>query len=272
MSIPSDLNWILDQCGYIPDDDGVLAKEAHRVWNRWWDQWVPPTHAEGLARVHAALARPRPSCPSPVSGHSTRVDGLAWVRVTDHIVTNDSEFPKYNPSDMAQFLAAWTREDALKQLAGATWQLIERPGGWAGVVTTNGNDRSLIALAAGMPLVRVRVGGTSTFGRLPHLLSDPTASSTLPQPPDRMRPARQRPVLDPWSSDTVETLRLLADLGLCAPLDLGRNPEPLVWLDWVTTEFPWLVAETIEDVEARIRDFNAWADLDRHARIARHAL
>ena len=265
-SVRQAIDWVLREQGFVPDGNSVLAQMARDVWDDWWSTWTPPSGSEALGRITAALDRPRPARWGFSS--STTHNTLAWVRMADHVVTTDQNFPYHHTAEeTANYLTTWTKARAYREMTGASWRLVERPNGWAGEIVTNGNHRSLLALASGVPLIRVHLAEVTLGEGQPFELHDPTARG-----PRRLR-ATQRlrntvSLTSSWSPTTVATLQELARQKLCAEPDIEeieanrRSRDQFLELPWVTAEFPWIVAETLESVAHRRALLAQWADLD----------
>lgn len=266
-SVASAVDWVLQKQGYILDNGNTLASLANQVWNQWWERRTPLAIDEAMMLVDQTLARPRPQPSGSGNVHSSTAavyGQLAWVRTRDHIVTGQTDFPWHHTHQaMARYLSTWSERQALRDMDGADWMLLERPGGWAGLIGGNGNHRSFIALASGVPIVRVRLVQISTFTGRPVSIDDPTSTGPIP-PPLHRRVHHKLTRGQNWSTSTVETFSELAKRGLCAdvPADvfdfLRRTRCNAVAMAWVTNEFPWVIAETLKGVDRRQQILDAW--------------
>ncbi len=262
-SSPAALDWVLKTRGFVLDDGSPLAQMAEEVWDTWWSRWRAPDAPTATEHIKAALAAPRPVFHG--LGNYKSCNAMAWLRTRDHIVTVDTPFPLHHTVEgMGDYLSGWTADKARNELAGASWKLMERPDGWASTVVTNGRHRSLLALAAGVPVVPVRLSETTGTAGGPYTLTDPSDSGPQPRIGQRLR-NRVTMTSGRWSATTVTTLARLAREGLCAPVHQDQITQARssmygdVEVPWVDIEFPWIVAETWEGVQRRRADLQGWS-------------
>jgi hypothetical protein len=258
------VDWLLARRGYILDDGSTIAQMAHDAWDWWWsDQWRAPADATAMAAVRTAIAQPFLQA---TGIHHESVGDLAWVRPADHLIDYDGHTKWAPPATMAAHIISWSEPHVAHLMTGATWALEERPGGWASRVTSNGNNRSCEAVAAGLPLVRVQLSSIGRTSGRRFELHDPSEWRTEPPRAGAYGPRRPRPYKPRWSEASREQVDRLHTAGLCARPDWSQldtqytsdghhrrtsiDPTTLV-LDWVDPLFPWIIAERREVVDAR---------------------
>lgn len=225
--------------GFIPHDGSALDRAAEQVWRDWWSNRPPLAVEEALARAERLMAAPRPD--REHNGAEYEVLGVrerfpAWVRPADLVLGDTTYFPCHHTlPEMAAYATTWTMEQAAWELSEDLWWLLEeRPGGWAGAVTTNGRHRAFVAAVAQVPLVPVAGLDVSPTTGLPFELLLSSRGYGM----RRLREARN-------------TLEQLAKLGLCA------TPDQRWALEWVDPVFPWIVAGTRAGVRAKLEVFEA---------------
>jgi hypothetical protein len=151
------LEWAFHQLGAIPLNEAPLSSLCRDVWEAWWDAQRPRSsgwfHERLLDELEVAARRPV-EAPVLVSRLASGVRVRGWVRTADLWAQVDG-YHQHSIDEMAVYGSSWDRDRAYEQMLGAWWRLEETADGWAARVTQNGNHRSLLALASGVPLVPV---------------------------------------------------------------------------------------------------------------------
>ncbi|MDF2917569.1 MAG: hypothetical protein K0S70_1786 [Microbacterium sp.] len=232
----------LDTRGFILDDGSALALAARAIWNHWWQRHAALTFAQARLRLDRVCAQRRPQVsPSFKWAGSSRISvgAMAWLR-NDHVVTTHPDFPYHHSiPESADYLRTWSRSEAEGELEAADWSLWHRPGGWVGTVGDNGNHRSLLAAAVGVPLVRVRLTDVYTWHAEP---ASPGAEIRLEAPR--------------WSWQARAITRFSRH-GLCVSDEWKRGEGPLdgVSLRRIDPLLPWIFDRRRRDVRTRFKHF-----------------
>lgn len=264
---PSIVAGALAAQGFIADDGSELARAARSVWEQWWATAKMPDLATSRDRIRAVLSAARPHVKHFANRRADHIDPAvtAWVRTDCLVVASDGQpFPYHHSADeVAEYLTNWTRDAAEREMEGAYWDLLARPGGWAARVTTNGHHRSLLAMAAGVPVVKVKVtavrrwDGEQTIYH-PYdtvrvrLVRDTRTNGVRLKVPRRVPPVKRVERYDRAGLCTFTRSRI-SESGTCE-----------LFLEDVDPLLPWIAADTDKEVRERHRQFCSRFGFDPH--------
>lgn len=257
MITPHDVEDALEHRGFIIDDGSALAGHARNVWDSWWSDFTPLTISDATDRLNGVLAQPRPQVSPHFTTRESRhnADGAyAWVRNDLVVIDDGGKLPYHHTlEEMAEYLHGWTKSAAERDLAGAYWILHQRPGGYSGAVGTNGHHRSLLAAAAGIPIVRVKLESVHSWDDAPPA-EFPRDSFDITMRYDRRQSLTMKVSPRSWP---FRAMKRLARNGLCRidsyRIDsLGSGTLRLRDIDPLA---PWIFAKSRRDVQQRYVDF-----------------
>lgn len=210
------------------------------------------------ARILTALQQPRPHVShfSTEGSYSDLKGVLAWAR-NDHVIAgHHAKFPYHHTlDDMAVYLSRWSGKTAKRELKGAHWILDARPVAWVGHVTTNGNHRSLLAAAVGVPLVRVRLSGLNSWAG-DQVAAYPPGSFRTSIAKHRTADSGVRLRVSRWSRP-FRSIKTYAKLGLCQydGWTVSELGDGALRLSEVDPLLPWIFSNSFRETERRYQSF-----------------
>lgn len=256
----SAVDLVLDRDGYILDDGSPLALQAESVWNEWWKNQSGISITEARDRILGALDAPRPQLSSHLahsdSSFKNMADAFAWMRPVDLVTVNDgAPFPSHHTvEEMANYLSSWTEDQADSDLRNAYWDLIRRPGGWASKVSVNGNHRSLLAQAAGIPVVRVKLTAIRSWTGDQYLFCHTNSVRVIV---DRKDPIQAK-ILVNEKSWSFKMVKRYVRAGLCTYTGYkisGNGNGEIYHLQDMHPILPWIMSSHKKESRIKFEEF-----------------